>query len=301
MKKVAIIGAGNVGAHVASAVISRDIACEILMVDPNEAFEAGQVLDLRDSMLFSPRTRVSGASFKDATVHDADIFVITAGAPRQTGDSRLDLLEKNMRVLDSVRESLGEIRKDAVIIVVTNPVDIATQYVADTFGLPHGQVFGTGTVLDTARLRWRLAEKLDRNIANAHGHVLGEHGDSCVIPWSLVSSCDKFSLEEKAQLHEDVKKGGAQIIAGKGATYFGIGSTTAELIDAVLSNSRRLYPVTVPLRGEYGVEGISIGVPCPVGETGVEKIVEMSLEKEELEALQKSAGILKEMYDKLPK
>jgi L-lactate dehydrogenase len=183
--------------------------------------------------------------------------------------------------------------------VVTSPVDIATQYVADTFGLPQGQVFGTGTVLDTARLRWRLAERLGRNVANAHGHVLGEHGDSCVIPWSWVSSREKFSPEEKKQLHEDVKKSGAKIIAGKGATYLGIGSVVAELIDAVISDSRRLYPVSVPLHGEYGIDGISIGVPCPVGEHGVEKVVEMALEPEELKLLQSSAKILQDLYKEL--
>lgn len=296
MKKVTIIGAGQVGAHVASAAISRNLPIEILLVDANEKMEDGQVLDLLDGVPFSPRTRVRGANYHDTPVHDSDVFVITAGAAQKPGETRIDLLGRNIKILENIRESLGQIKSSAVVIMISNPVDILTQHAEKIFGLPRGQVFGSGTILDTSRLRWRLARILDRNVANVHGSVLGEHGDTSFIPWSTVSQAHTFSSEQRAKLEKEVRQGAYEIIEGKGATYFGIGAATAELIDAVISDSQRVYPVSVPLRGEYGIQEISVGVTCQISEKGASKIVELELETDELVQLQTCAAGLHDIY-----
>jgi len=158
MKKVAIIGVGNVGAHIASAAVQRNLPVELLLIDQSQEFETGQVLDLCDSLLFSPHARVRGADLGDKEVENADIFIITAGAAQKPGDTRLDLLDKNVKILKSILRKIGTIKKTAIVILVANPVDILTQIAHELLGLPRGHVFGTGTLLDTSRLRWRLAE-----------------------------------------------------------------------------------------------------------------------------------------------
>lgn len=296
MKKVTIIGAGQVGAHVASAAISKNLPIEIFLVDQDEKMEGGQVLDLLDSVQFSPRTRIRGANYHDTPVHDSDVFVITAGAAQKPGETRIDLLGRNLKILESIKDSLGQIKSSAVVILVTNPVDILTQHAEKIFGLPRGQVFGSGTILDTSRLRWRLARTLERNVANVHGYVLGEHGDTSFVPWSTVSQADKFSAGNRKKIETEVQQGAYQIIEGKGATYFGIGAAVAELIDAVISDSHRVYPVSAALHGEYGVQEIAAGVPCQISERGVHKIVEINLEPDELSQLQKCAAGLHDIY-----
>ncbi len=295
MKKVAIIGVGNVGAHIASAAINKNLAAEFLLVDQNQEFETAQVLDLCDSLLFSHNSRVSSADFGDKKVREADIFVITAGAKQNPGETRIDLLAKNREILQSIKKSLGEIKKTAIVILVTNPVDILTTITAEIFGLPQNQVFGSGTLLDTARLRWRLARKFDKNIANVHGYVLGEHGDSEFVAWSTVNGSEVLSAEEKEKIATRVREEAYDIIAGKGATYFGIGAAAAEIISVILNNSEKVLPVSTVLNGEYGVQGIALGVPAKIGENGVEEVLEINLNEEEKEKLQNSAKKLKKL------
>ena len=182
--------------------------------------------------------------------------------------------------------------------MVSNPVDILTQVASEIFDLPIGQVFGTGTLLDMARLRWRLARKFDRNPSNIHGYVLGEHGDSEFIAWSTVTNEFNFSENEKIALASKVKNAAYEIIAKKGSTYFGIGAATTEILQSVLWNSGKIFPVSVPLTGQYGIDDIAISVPAKIGKNGVEKIIEISLTEKELEQLQKSAKTLKGIYNK---
>ncbi len=295
MKKVAIIGVGNVGAHIASASINKNLAAEFLLVDQNQEFETAQVLDLCDSLLFSHNSRVESADFGDEKVREADIFVITAGAKQNPGETRIDLLAKNREILKSIKNSLGEIKKTAIVILVTNPVDILTTIAAEIFGLPQNQVFGSGTLLDTARLRWRLARKFDKNIANIHGYVLGEHGDSEFVAWSTVNGSEVLSAEEKEKIATRVREEAYDIIAGKGATYFGIGAAAAKIISVILNNSEKVLPVSTVLNGEYGVQGIALGVPAKIGENGVEEVLEITLNEEEKQKLQNSAKKLKKL------
>jgi L-lactate dehydrogenase len=293
MKKVAIIGAGNVGAHIASYGIARNLPVEFLLVDMNQEFETAQVLDLEDTVLFSPKSQVRGVDFGDKDLTNADIFVITAGAKQNKGESRCQLMERNIETLKGIRDSLGKIKKNAIVIVVTNPVDILTQVAVKLFDLPKGHVFGTGTLLDSARLRWRLAEKFNKNIADVSGIVMGEHGDSEFVAWSTVKGAEQLSDLEKEELQYSVMREAYDIIAGKGSTYFGIGAATAEIIDSILSDEGVIIPVSAPLDGEYGIKKMAIGVPAKIGKGGIKKVIRIKLSPEEEVKLRSSANKLK--------
>ncbi len=300
MKKKAIIGTGNVGAHIASYGIARNLPVEFLLVDMNQKFETAQVLDLRDSLLFSPKSQVKGVDFGDKELSNADIFVITAGAKMTKGENRCHLLGRNVETLKAIRSSLGKIKKSAIVILVSNPVDILTQVAVKLFDLPKGHVFGTGTLLDSARLRWRLADRFDKNIFDVEGIVMGEHGDSEFVAWSTVRETDQLSDTEKEEIQYAVMHEAYEIIEGKGATYFGIGSATADILDVILSDEGTILPVSAPLCGEYGVKGMALGVPAKIGKHGVEKVIRLKLSAEDELKFRNSANKLKDLLKDYP-
>jgi len=295
MKKVAIIGAGNVGAHIASAGILKNLPVEFLLVDMNQQFETAQVLDLKDSLLFSPKAKIRGVDFGDKILSDADIFVITAGVAQKTNESRCELLGRNVEILKSIKKSLGKLKRTAIIIMVTNPVDIMTQLACKIFDLPEGHIFGSGTLLDSSRLRWRLAERCKKNITDVSGFVMGEHGDSEFVAWSTVGGANTLLSAEKRQIEQAVMREVYIIIEGKGATYFGIGSAVAEILDTILSDEEKILPLSVSLQGEFGIKGIALGVPVRLGKNGVGKAEALKLPAEELQKLQESAKKLKNL------
>ncbi len=297
MKKIAIIGAGNVGAHTASSIIHRNIAAQIYLVDQAENFEAAQVLDLKDSLLFHPKAQVFGANFGDKVLSDIDVFVITAGAKQKEGESRCKLLGRNIQVLQQIKKDIGPIKSSAIIIMITNPVDVLTKAAAEIFDLPWGQVFGTGTLLDSSRLRWRLAEKFKLNVENTHGMVLGEHGDSEFVAWSMVTGKEDLTEKDRELLEKEVREEAYKIIEGKGSTYFGIGAACAEFIEHIFSDSGVILPASVPLNGQYGIEGISVGVPAKIGAKGILEIVKKDLTETEQKKLKLSAEKLKKLFE----
>ncbi len=297
-KKIAVIGAGNVGAHIISYGIARNVAAEFLLVDMNEELEKAQVLDLKDSLLFSEKTRVSGVNFGDKKLQEADIFVITAGAKQRPGENRCQLLGRNLSILQNIAKSLGKIKPEAIVLLVTNPVDILTHFAAQVFDLPTNQILGTGTLLDSARLRWRLSEKNEINVKNMHGYILGEHGDSEFAAWSTVSPrMVQLNEAEQTEIETEVRKAAYTIIEGKGATYFGIGAATIKLTEAILHNTQEILPVSANLDGQYGLKSVAIGVPCIIGSQGVHKIVELKLPEQETQKLHQSAEKLKSLYN----
>ena len=304
MKKVAIIGAGAVGSHICAAGILKNLPAEFLLVDLNENLETGEVLDLRDSLLFSDSKNVSGANFGDEDLKNADIFVITAGVAQKPGETRCELLAKNAKILTAIRKNLGEIKKSAVVILVTNPVDVLTALAAQIFDLPRGNVLGTGTFLDSSRLRWHLAEKSGVHPKSVHGFVLGEHGDSEFVAWSGVRIGGKipdFSEKEKVEIAEKTRREAYEIIAKKGATFFGIGATTAEIFAAIIADGKKVLPVSAVLRGEFGISEIALGVPAVIGKSGVEKIWEIELSPDEKEKLKNSAEKMRELFRSCPR
>jgi len=298
MKKTLVIGAGNVGAHVVSCGVAKGVKSEFYLLDVNESLGKSQVLDLKDTLLFADNAVVDAITFDDYRIAEMDVIVITAGANQLPGETRVDLLDKNTKMLKDIAERLGVLKPSAVVILVANPVDIITKVAREVFDLPAAQVFGTGTLLDTARLRWRMSERLGINIRNVHGCVLGEHGDSQLVAWSLVSGGDKLNADEKTEIEKSVSREAYEIIEGKGATYFGIGAATIKIVDAVLYDTNEIFPISTdyPYFENEALRDTPIGVLASVGADGVGDIGELRITEEELEKLSDSAEKLYSLY-----
>ena len=298
--KVAIIGAGAVGSTAAYATTLKNIAAEILLIDVNEAKEEGEIMDMNDVLPFVETGCVMGADFKDAT--NADVIVITAGLPQKPGETRLDLVTKNKKILESIFKSMGKINPHAIIVMVANPVDILTYIAQEISGLPRTQVFGTGTGLDTARLRTELGLHFGVSAQNIHGYVLGEHGDSEFVGWSTVtiggvpiSQMKNFGAKQKNAIEQKVRNQAYEIINRKGATFYGIVIVVSEVVEAILYNQHKIMPATTRLTNWNGVNNVCLGIPAVIGRAGVEKIWPLTLTSEEKTKLKKSATSLKKL------
>ncbi|MFA7654117.1 MAG: L-lactate dehydrogenase [Candidatus Magasanikbacteria bacterium] len=300
-QKIAIIGAGAVGATTAYTLMFKNLASEVILIDVNEAKEEGEVLDISDGLCFAETGCVVGASFKDAA--DADVIILTAGAAQKPGETRLDLVNKNKAICASVFKEIGKIKSTAVIIVVANPVDIVTYMAQELSGLPLGQVFGTGTGLDTARLKTAIGKKLGVYPQSVDGFVMGEHGDSEFVPWSTVSvggvSGGKlFSESEQKAIADDVRTEVYEIIHRKGATFYGIAAVTTDIVEAVLFNQHKVMPASTRLNNYNGVSGVCLGVPAVIGRSGVEKVWSVELTAGEKKRFKKSAETIKQYLKK---
>lgn len=302
--KIAVIGAGNVGAAVAYAITIRNLAAEVSLIDINEHKEAGEVMDIADGLCFLDTGCVRGADFKEAK--NADIIILTAGANQKDGDTRLDLLEKNKEITKAIFKSIGKIKKDAIVIVVTNPVDVITHLAQKITGLPAGQVFGTGTALDTARLKTNIAHELGVSAKSVSGYVLGEHGDSEFVAWSSVhvgsspiSEFKAIGTSKRNKIEMQVRKEAYEIIKRKGATFFGIATATAEIVEAIAHDQHIILPVSTCVKKWNGVSDLCIGIPAVIGRTGVERVWMLALSAEEKKKLAASANILKSYIKKL--
>lgn len=292
--KVAIIGAGNVGATVAYAITLKNIAAEIHLIDINEQKEKGEVMDIADGMCYVETGCVKGSDFKEAK--SADVIIITAGVAQRPGDTRLDLLNKNKSILKSILKSIGKIKKDAILIIISNPVDILTHFAQLWSNLPKNQVFGSGTALDTARLKTKLAEEFDVSAQDVHGYVMGEHGDSEFVAWSSIhvgGAPIKLNASKKKKIAHDVMRKAYEIIERKGSTFYGIATSAAELVEAILRNQKKILPVSTRVTKYNGVSDVCIGVPAVLGSRGIEKIWPLALTAEEKKSFKKSANVLK--------
>lgn len=302
MKKVLVIGAGNVGAHIIHHSLTRDVGAEFFLLDVNEELEKAQVLDLKDTLLFSKHSQVKGIDFDDPRIADMDIVVVTAGANQLPGETRCDLLNKNSAILRSIADQIKPLKPSAIVLLVTNPVDILTHLSHDIFGLPADQVFGTGTLLDSARLRWRIAEHLEINIKNVHGYVLGEHGDSEFVAWSTVKPASQLDDTMREKTETAVKRAAYEIIEGKGATYFGISGATTQILNAIIHDTREIFPVSTiyPHTEHAALSQTPIGIPAVIGEHGIEKVPKLNLTEAEMAQLEASAEKLFELYGSCP-
>lgn len=294
--RIAVIGTGMVGSSFAYAAMIKGLASELIMIDVDEAREEGEVMDLTHALIGTETGGVKGGNFKDC--QNVDVIVITAGVAQKPGETRLDLIKKNTGILKNTIKAMGKLREDTIVIIVSNPVDIMTYIAQQTIKLPKGQVFGSGTSLDTSRLRYNISEMLGINLHNVHGYVMGEHGDSEFVPWSAanVSSVPITKLLSKKQMEEIGKKtmrAAYEIIQRKRATYYGIGVVITELVEAVLHDRKFIIPVSTEPGSAYGIKDICLGVPAVLGRRGVEKVWKVDLTKSEMEKLKKSAGILK--------
>jgi L-lactate dehydrogenase len=296
-QKIAVVGAGAVGSTVAYTLMVKSLASEIILVDINAEKVKGEVMDINDGLSFSDTENVKTGSYKD--VANADIIILTAGVAQKPGETRLDLVAKNKNIITSIFSEIGQIQSSAIIIVVSNPVDIITYLAQEISGLPHSQVFGTGMGLDSARLRSNLARRFDVESEQVAGFTMGEHGDSEFVAWSTVSIGgkmvkDMLSEEDMNSIEETVKKEAYEIINRKGATYYGIAMVVADVVEAVFFNQNKIIPVSSRLNNWNGVDKVCLGAPAIIGSEGVVKLWPVELTPVEKEKLQKSAEIIKQ-------
>lgn len=297
LPRIAIIGVGAVGATTAYALTLKNLASEILLIDANDEKEKGEVMDMTDCLSMVETGHIISADYRDAKT--ADIIVITAGCAQKPGETRLDLINKNASILSCIFGEIGELRPSTIILVVANPVDILTMLAQELSGLPHSQVFGSGTTLDTARLKSHIAHEYGVSPQSVHGFVLGEHGDTEFVAWSSVTiggvpitKLPKFNKKRAEQIAEDVKKKAYEIIQRKGATFYGIGLVIADILESVIFDQKRILPVTARLDKWNSVSNVCLGAPAIVGRSGIERHWPLPLSSSEKRALTNSANVL---------
>ena len=306
--KITIIGAGSVGSTIAYTLAHDEIASEIVLIDINKEKVEGEVMDIEQGTCFrSPVSLVAG-DYADAK--DSDIVIITSGIARKPGQTRIELTQTNVNILKSITPQIVKEAPNAKYIIVSNPVDIMTYVFTKISGLPENQIMGSGTILDTARLRYGLSEHFQVAQGNIHAYVFGEHGDTSFIPWTgaYISglSTDEYYEEMKAHgkdvkpldkeaMLEYVQKSGGKVIAKKGATFYAVSATVCQLVGLILAASDSLATVSSMLHGEYGIEDVCLSTLTLVGPNGIQGKVQMRMNKEEVELLKKSAYALKEV------
>lgn len=312
-RKVTIVGAGNVGASFAYALMQAGDAEEIALMDASEKFAHGQVLDLAQGKAFVPEVDIHVGT--DADFTDSDLIVITAGAKQAPGETRIDLLRRNAGIIADLARKIAASGANGVMMLVSNPVDILTKIAADVSGWPRERVIGSGTVLDTARFRHALAACAGIDARNVHGYILGEHGDSEFAAWSLTTIAGQSPLAfcsscpncEKLTSHADiqnsilqrVRDSAYEIITDKGSTYYAIGLAMCRIAKAILRDEHAVLPVSVTLNGEYGLSGVALSVPCVVGRSGVQRILSAKLSEDEQKALTVSGERLRSALDEI--
>lgn len=305
--KIVVVGAGNVGEAIANTIIVRNQANEIVLVDVNEDRAKGAAIDLLHGTGFHKQIGVRQGGYEECA--DAAVIIITAGIARKPGQTRLDLAKVNVSIVRSITESIMKYAKNPLIIVVSNPADILTAEVRAVSGLPANRVIGSGTSLDTARLRANISQELDVNVKDIHAYVLGEHGDSQVAAWSSVTiggiplnlyEEQTHHTLDREQIAEHTKNGGAEIIGLKGATFYGVAMAVSTIVEVILRDSHAILPVAHVLGEEFGDwAGISFSLPCKIGQDGIEQAFVPTLSPEEKEAMDRSASILRDFYNQV--
>ncbi|WEV53437.1 L-lactate dehydrogenase [Bifidobacterium sp. ESL0704] len=303
--KLAIIGAGAVGSTLAFAAAQRGVARDIVLEDINKERVEAEVLDMQHGSSFYPSVSIDGSDDVEIC-RDADMVVITAGARQKPGQTRLDLAGATISMMKSIVPNVVKVAPNAIFMLITNPVDIVTHVMLKLSGLPANQIFGSGTNLDTARLRFLIGQQTGVNVKNVHAYIAGEHGDSEVPLWAEatiggVSMCDWKALPghepldaaKREEIHQEVKNAAYRIINGKGATNFAIAMSGVDIIESVLTDSNRVLPVSSLLQDFHGISDICMSVPTLVNRSGVNSHINTPLSDHELSLLRSSAETLK--------
>ena len=304
--KVTIIGAGAVGSACAFSIATQRLAAEIAIVDVNQAKAEGEAMDISHGLITMGSMDIHAGTYED--ISDSDLTIVTAGVGRKPGETRLDLAAKNVAIARDIIANLKKYWRDGAVMVVSNPVDVITYLIQKESGLPHGRVFGTGTVLDSARFRYLLTTHLDTDIRNIHGFTAGEHGESQFAVWSSVhvsgmrldSFCAKRGIVlDKDEIVKDTVSSGAQVIKRKGVTNYAIAAIVAELTGTVIKDRGSIFSVTSVLEDYYGISNVAISVPSFVGNTGVKGYLPYDFTEEELAKLRSSAAQIRSFMDSL--
>lgn len=298
MRKISIIGAGAVGSTLAYTLLLKNIASEIKLIDINEDKEHGEVADITDNLCYVETGCLIGANYRDA--QESDVVIITAGVSQKPGETRLMLAKKNTAILKGIIKGIGKFKKTAVLIIVSNPVDVLTYYAQKWSKLPACQVFGTGTSLESSRFKTELSKCLNVYAQNIEGYYLGEHGDSGFVAWSTVSvggrNVKKMANElcKLDGIEERVRNKVYEIIKGKGATYYGIAMTCCDVVEAVLFNQNKIIPLSWNLDEKLGCGDVCLSMPVVIGEKGIVRRWPVELSSQEMKQLEKSAEKLKD-------
>ncbi len=307
--KAAIIGCGFVGSATAFALVQSRIFTELVLIDANRERARGEAMDIAHGIPFSGQMKIYAGDYSD--VGDCAVIIITAGAGQKPDETRLDLVHKNVEIFKNIIPQISEQNFKGILLVVSNPVDILTYAAVKLSGLPENHVLGSGTVLDTARLKYYLSKHLDVDSRSVHSFIIGEHGDSEIAAWSSANisgiSLDSFCKMKgfydtetaKYEIADDVKNCAYEIIEKKQATYYGIAMSVKRICECIMKDEKSILPVSSMLHGEYGIEGISLSIPSVIGKRGVERRILISLSDDELEALKKSANLLKSVADSI--
>ena len=305
-KKVTIIGAGSVGSTTAFALLTRGAASEVVLIDINTSKALGEALDIKQATPFIDNCDIYAGSYEDAK--DSDVVIITSGIGRKPGQSRLELVQTNIGIIKGIADEIVKVAPNAIYVIVANPVDILTYAFLQFTGLPKNQVFGTGTVLDTIRLRTRLAEIYNVNKQQVHANVLGEHGDTSFVAWStatiagvplnefnqsIASAYNIPNEYNREDVENYVRKSGGKIISRKGCTVYGIGMTSTHIVKCLSGVADTAMTVSSLHDGEYGIKDVCLSSLSLVDHTGVRSIITQNLTDDELKKLHNSAEALK--------
>ena len=312
-RKITVIGAGSVGATTAFALTLQNIANEVVLVDINESKALGEAMDIRQSTpLLSDPVNVYAGNYESAA--GSDIVVITSGMPRKPGQTRIDLAQTNVNIIKQIAPQIVKTCPDATYVIVSNPVDILTYVFHKVTDIPSNRIIGTGTQLDTARLRARIAEYLSVSQKNVHAYVFGEHGETSFIPWSIaeVSTVSLFDCKDKIKLDEDIlvdldyaeierhmRSSGAKVIERKGCTNYAISVAVCSICDALFGAVNAVQTVSLMLNGEYGISDVCLSMPALIGNGIVRGRITPVLTDEELAKLHYSADALKEVIGQM--
>lgn len=308
-RKVAIIGAGFVGSSSAFALMQKGLFNELVLIDANKARAEGEAMDISHGLAYSNSMRIYAGEYED--ISDAKIIIITAGAAQKVGETRLDLIKKNSKIMTSIINEIVRVKAEGLLLIVANPVDVLTQVALKVSGFGKERVFGSGTVLDTARLKYLLSEKLRVDTRNVHAVIMGEHGDSEFVAWSFANvsgmPIKKFlclrgykDMEQlKEEIHAEVRDSAYKIIERKGATYYGIALSVTRICECIVKNQHSMLPISTLLEGEYGVSNVALSVPAILGSDGVEAVLELPLSSNEILELHHSSDTLEATFNEL--
>lgn len=306
-RKITVLGAGSVGATAAYTFAVSGTCSDIVLVDINKAKAKGEAMDIRQGVSFGHNVEVYDGTYEDAA--GSDIVVITLGLARKPGQTRLDLAKANVNIIKEVMPQVAKAAPDAIYVVVSNPVDILTYTILKCTDLKPEQVIGSGTALDTSRLRSSIADHLDLSPKSIHAYVFGEHGDTSMIPWSITNIagidmeeyCNTEAHKEinKDAVEQEVRGAGAEVIKRKGATFYAIALSINKICDTILRDSKDVISVSTLINGSYGINDVCLSLPCIIGGSGIEKVLTPSLTDEETEKLRTSAKALRNVLDQV--